>query len=133
MPIVDYVRKLTEVGTNAASVSNIRGVATPRVVLNSLKDTFFILDEIRHIFPIKPTFTKYTEMHEIYRRVTKISIPDKKRWEVLTYFSGLEGDQTVFILYRNNLTSSTVFNFFSNSHQTTYHQNSVRSSNSLYS
>lgn len=84
MPIEDYVRKLTKVGTNSALVSNIRGAATPRVVLNALRDTFFVLDEIRHIFPIKSTFTKYTEMDEIYRRVTKISIPNKKLSEVLT-------------------------------------------------
>jgi len=58
-------------------MSNKRGVATPRVVLNALRDTLFILDEIRHIFPVKPTFTKYIEMDEIYRRLTKISIPDK--------------------------------------------------------
>ena len=58
MPIEDYVLKLTKVGTNATSVSNIRGAATPRVVLNSLRDSFFILNEIKHIFPVKPTFTK---------------------------------------------------------------------------
>ena len=40
MPIEDYVRKLTKVGTNAASVSNIRGTSTPRVVLNALRDAF---------------------------------------------------------------------------------------------
>ena len=84
IPIEDYVRKLTEVGTNATLVSNVRDAATPRVVLNALRDSFFILDEIRHIFPLKPTFTKYTEMVEVYRRVTKLSIPDKKHWEELT-------------------------------------------------
>jgi len=44
LPIEDYIRKLTEVGNNASSVSNIRGATTPRVVLNALRDTFFILD-----------------------------------------------------------------------------------------
>ena len=47
-------------------------------MLNVLRDSFFILDEIRHIFLVKPTFTKYTEMDEVYKRVTKLSIPDKK-------------------------------------------------------
>lgn len=84
MPIEDYVRKLTEVGTNATSVSNIRGAATPRVVLNALRDAFFNLNEIRHIFLVKPIFTKYIEMDEVYRRVNKLSIPDKKCWEQLT-------------------------------------------------
>lgn len=48
-----------------------------------LRDSFLILDEIKHIFLVKPTFTKYTEMGEIYKRVTKISIPDKKCREEL--------------------------------------------------
>jgi len=84
MSIEDYVRKLTEVSTNATSVSNIRAEATPRMVLNALRNTFFILDEIRHIILVKPTFTKYREIDEIYRRVTKLYIRDKKWWEVLT-------------------------------------------------
>lgn len=81
MPIEDYVLKLTEMGTNAALVSNIRGATTPRVVLNVLRDSFFILDEIRHIFLVRTTFTKYTKMDEVYRRITKLSITDKKHWE----------------------------------------------------
>ena len=72
-------------GTHAASVANIKGSATPALIVKTLRDSFFILDEIKHIFLVKPTFTKYTEMDEIYRRVTKISIPDKKLWEELTY------------------------------------------------
>lgn len=50
MPIEDYVKNVTEVGTHAASVSNIRGSATPALIANALRDTFFILDEIKHIF-----------------------------------------------------------------------------------
>ena len=71
-------------GTHATSVANIKGSTTPTLIVKTLRDSFFILDEIKHIFLVKPTFTKYTEMDEIYRRVTKISILDKKRWEGLT-------------------------------------------------
>ena len=83
MPIEDYVQTLTEVGKSVALVSNIRGLATLTLIVNTPKDAFFILHEIRHIFLVKPTFTKYTEMVEIYRRVIKISIPEMKRWEEL--------------------------------------------------
>jgi len=83
MPIEDYVKKLINVDNHAAWVANIKGLATPALIVKALRDSFFILDEIKHIFLVKPTFTKYTEMDEIYRRVTKISIPDKKRWEEL--------------------------------------------------
>ena len=78
MPIEDYVKKLIEVGTHAASVANIKGSATPALIVKTLRDSFFILDEIKHIFLVKPIFTKYTEMDERYWRVTNISILDKK-------------------------------------------------------
>ena len=83
MQVEDYVNNLIEVGTHAVSISNIKGSTTPALIVKTLRDSFFILDEIKHIFLVKPTFTKYTEMDEIYRRVTNISIPDKKRWEEL--------------------------------------------------
>lgn len=82
--IKDYVKKLTEVGTHVTSISNIKGPATPALIVKTLRDSFFILDEIKHIFLAKPTFTKYTEMDGIYKTVKKISIPDKKHWEELT-------------------------------------------------
>ena len=41
----------------------------------------FIPHEIKHIFTVKPTFTNYTELDEIYRKVIKASIPDEERWE----------------------------------------------------
>ena len=84
MPMEDYVKKLIEVGTHAYSIANIKGSATPALMVKKLRDSFFILDEIKHIFLAKPTFNKYTEMDEIYRRITKIYIPDKKCWEELT-------------------------------------------------
>ena len=70
MPIEDYVKKLTEVGTHATLVANIKRSATPALIVKTLKDSFFILDEIKLIFLVKPTFSKYTDMDEIYRRVT---------------------------------------------------------------
>jgi len=44
MPIEDYVQKLAEVVKHAALVSKIRGSATPALIVNTLKDTFFILN-----------------------------------------------------------------------------------------
>ena len=84
MPIKDYVKKLTEVGTHATSFANIKGSVTPALIVKTLRDSFFIMDEIKHIFLVKSTFIKYTEMDEIYGRVTKITFPDKKCWEELT-------------------------------------------------
>lgn len=55
MPIEDCVKRLTEMGIHATSVSNIRGATTPTLITNMLMNTFFILHEVRHIFLVKPT------------------------------------------------------------------------------
>jgi len=60
MPIEDYVKKLIEVGTCGILVANIKGLATPTLIVKILRNSFFILDEIKHIFSVKPTFTKCT-------------------------------------------------------------------------
>lgn len=65
MLIEDYVKKLTEVGTHATLIANIKGSTTPTLIVKILRDCFFILDEIKHIFLVKSIFTKYTEMDEI--------------------------------------------------------------------
>ena len=43
----------------------------------------FIHHEIKHIFTVKPTFTKYIEVDEIYHKVIKASIPDEEWWDKL--------------------------------------------------
>lgn len=39
MPNEDYVKKLIEVGTHAASVANIKGLATPALIVKTLRDS----------------------------------------------------------------------------------------------
>lgn len=66
MPIEDYVQKLIEGEKHAALVWNIRGSTTPALIVNTFRNTFFLLNETRHIFLVKPTFTKYTKIDEVY-------------------------------------------------------------------
>lgn len=35
---------------------------------------------------VKPTFSKYTEVDEIYKKVIKLTIPNEDRWDKLPKF-----------------------------------------------
>jgi len=61
----------------------IHGSIIGKDFLETLQFDLSIQHEIKDIFTIKPTFSKYTKMDEIYRKLLKISIPSKKRWEEL--------------------------------------------------
>jgi len=44
IPIEYYVENITEVSSSAATVSKVKGSTTPRVLLNVVRDTYFILN-----------------------------------------------------------------------------------------
>jgi hypothetical protein len=55
-------------------------------VMNRRSKDAFQLDisiqhEIKHIFAIKPSFSKYMDMDEVYRRLLKVTVPGHIRWE----------------------------------------------------
>jgi len=79
----DYLKKLQDIAKDTAKSSNIKGSMTRREFYEATSNICFIQNEIKHIFTVKPTFSKYTEVDEIYHRVTKISIPIQEWWEKL--------------------------------------------------
>ena len=54
-----------------------------RAFLETMANDFYIRNEVKHVFTVKPTFAKYTEVDEIYCRVKKLIVPYEKRWEEL--------------------------------------------------
>lgn len=44
---------------------------------------FFTKREIQHLFLTRSMFEKYIEVDDSYRKLTKFSIPDNKRWDKL--------------------------------------------------
>jgi hypothetical protein len=68
---------------DSSKFAGIQESITGKDFLETLQLDLSIQHEIKHIFITKPTFSKYTEMDEIYRKLLKISIPSKKRWEYL--------------------------------------------------
>jgi len=75
----DYVDKLNQyAGTQASSstsVSGIKALPAGRVLYNSLENLFYVEHELKHLFPIQPTFFKYTEIDETLRKLQKTRIP----------------------------------------------------------
>jgi hypothetical protein len=83
MTLPDYKQRLATVAKNSLKFSGIQGSITGKAFLETLQPDIIIQQEIWYIFIIKPTFSKYTEMHEIYRRLLKVIIPSHLRWEEL--------------------------------------------------
>lgn len=81
----DYIQKMKEVAKSSTKFNRIRGSMTAKAFLETMSNDFHMQNEVKHIFTVKPTFAKYTEVDEIYRRVTKLTVPDEKRWEDLLH------------------------------------------------
>lgn len=61
MPREDYMKELKEV-VRSTYMSSIPGYMKGKQFYNVVEDINFIHHEIKHIFTIKPTFTKYIEV-----------------------------------------------------------------------
>jgi hypothetical protein len=68
---------------DSSKFSGIQGNIIGKVFLDALQWDISIQHEIRYIFVTKPTFAKYTEMDEVYRRLLKVNVPSHLRWEEL--------------------------------------------------
>jgi hypothetical protein len=83
MTLPDYKKRLADVAKDSSKFSRIQGNITGKAFLDALQWDISIQHEIRYIFVTKPTFTKYTEMDEVYRRLLKVNVPSHLRWEEL--------------------------------------------------
>ena len=83
MTLSDYKKRLAGVAKDSSKFLGIQGSIIGKAFLDSLQLDISIQHEIRYIFIIKPTFAKYTEMDEVYRRLLKVVVPSHLRWEEL--------------------------------------------------
>jgi hypothetical protein len=79
----NYKKKMSVVAKDSSKFLGIQGSITGKCFLDTLQLDSSIQHAIMHIFITKPTFSKYTEMDEIYMKLLKIYIPGKKGWEDL--------------------------------------------------
>ena len=83
MTLSDYKQKISMVAKDSSKFSRIQGSITGKAFLETLQLDLNIQHKIKYIFITRPTFAKYTEMDEIYRRLLKVTIPNQQRWEEL--------------------------------------------------
>ena len=83
MTLPDYKKRLTEVSKNNSKFAGIQGSITGKAFMDALQLDISIQHEIKHIFTIKPTFAKYTDMDEVYQRFLKVTLLGHIRWEEL--------------------------------------------------
>lgn len=67
-----YVEKLNNYASHqtglSTSVSGIKALPTGRVLYDNLENLFYVDHELKHLFPIQPTFFKYTKTNESFRK-----------------------------------------------------------------
>jgi hypothetical protein len=75
MMLPDYKKRLANVAKDSSKFSGIQGTITGKAFLDALQLDITIQREIWYIFITKPTFAKYTDMDEVYRRLLKVNVP----------------------------------------------------------
>jgi len=54
------------------------GIQTGRVLYQTFENLFYLHHKVKHLFINKPTFTKYTDVDEIYRKMLNIQLLDEE-------------------------------------------------------
>jgi len=80
MPHEDYDKINREVAKEQANSSSMKGMPTGKVLYQAFENLFYLQHEVNHLFVNKPTFAKYTETDEVYRRMVNIKLPNAKTW-----------------------------------------------------
>ena len=71
----DYDKNIRAHAKEQVNKTLPQGSPTGKVVLQYFEDLFFLHNEIKHIFVIKPNFAKYTDADECYIKLKRIKIP----------------------------------------------------------
>ena len=84
MDLEIYVEKLDKYANNQASASTSSSIAalpTGKSFHDRLENLFYLEHEVKNLFPIQPTFFRYTETDETLRKLQRTRIPEDKWWE----------------------------------------------------
>jgi len=83
VPIANYQQKLYSKARDKSKFSAIKDSITRKAFMEDLEFDLLIRAEIKHLFMVKPTFHKYTEVDETYKKLVKMPIPYEDRWDHL--------------------------------------------------
>ena len=84
MPQKEYDLKIRNHAKEQARQQLPQGSPTGRILLQYFENLFFLDNEIRHMFTIKPKFSKYTKADESYRKLKTMKIPSAEKWQEFT-------------------------------------------------
>lgn len=81
---IEYVDKLAQYADNQASSSTStlapKALPTGSVFYDSLENRFYVEHELKHLFLVQTTFSKYMETDEMLRKLQKTGIPQENWW-----------------------------------------------------
>ena len=79
----DYDKKMREVSKDQANLPSSQGIPVGKVLYKNFENLFYLQHEVKHLFFNKPTFSKYIEADEIFRKMVKIKLLEAELWENL--------------------------------------------------
>lgn len=79
----EYQMKLCSIANAKSRFGKIKGTIIGKAFIEGLIYDLLIKHEINHVFVVKPTFQKYIEVDEPFRRIIKYEIQYEERWEKL--------------------------------------------------
>ena len=84
MPQQDYDNKTRAYAKEQVSKPLPQGSPIGKVILEYFENLLFLQNEIKHIFIVKPNFSKYTKADESYRKLKSMRIPSAEQWQEFT-------------------------------------------------
>ena len=84
MPQKYYDLKIRNHAKEQARQPLPQGSPTSKILLQYFENLFFLDNEIKHMFTIKPNFANYTEADESYRKLKTMKIPSAEKWQEFT-------------------------------------------------
>ena len=84
MPQKDYDKKIREFSKEQVNKPPAQGTPTGKFLLRYFEDLFFLQHEIKHLFVIKPTFARYAEADENFRKLKNVQITKAEEWHTFT-------------------------------------------------
>ena len=80
----DYDNKIRAHAKEQAKKPLPQGSPSGKVLLGHFENLFFLQHEIKHMFMVKPNFSKYTEVDESCRKLRSMNIPTPEKWQEFT-------------------------------------------------
>ena len=79
MPQKDYDKKIREFAKEKVNKPLPQGTPTGKFLLQHFEYFFFLQHDIKHLFVFKPTFARYTEADENFKKLKNVKIPNEEQ------------------------------------------------------